>query len=58
MDCQERYFNTSLDTFQKEGTYQINVSSLNFSYLLCSLMIKFNLAFALTTAYRRVLGIL
>ena len=36
MDCQERYFNTSLDTFQQEGTYQINVSSLNFSYLLCS----------------------
>ena len=36
MDCQERHFNTSLDTFQQEGTYQINVSSLNFSYLLCS----------------------
>ena len=33
MDCQERYFNTSLDTFQKEGTYQINVSNLNLSYL-------------------------
>ena len=33
MDCQERYFNTSFDTFQQEGTYQINVSSLNFSYL-------------------------
>ena len=36
MDCQERHFNTSLDTFQQEGTYQINVSSFNFSYLLCS----------------------
>ena len=33
MDCQERYFNTSLNTFQQEGTYQINVSSLNSSYV-------------------------
>ena len=33
MDCQERYFNTSFDTFLQEGTYQINVSNLNLSYL-------------------------
>ena len=33
MDCQERYFNTSLDTFLQEGMYQINVSELNLSYL-------------------------
>ena len=33
MDCQKRYFNTSFNTFQQEGTYQINVSSLNFSYI-------------------------
>ena len=33
MDCQERYVNTSFDTFLQEGTYQINVSKLNLSYL-------------------------
>ena len=33
MDCQERYFNTSFDTFLQEGTYQIKVSNLNLSYL-------------------------
>ena len=33
MDCQKRFFNTSFNTFQQEGTYQINVSSVNFSYI-------------------------
>ena len=33
MDCLERYFNISFDTFLQEGTYQINVSNLNLSYL-------------------------
>ena len=33
MDCQERYFNTSFDTFLQEGTYHIKVSNLNLSYL-------------------------
>ena len=33
MDCQKRYFNTSFNTFQQEGTYQVNVSGLNFSYI-------------------------
>ena len=58
MDCQERYFNTSFDTFQQEGTYQINVSSLNFSYLFYNEMIMFLPSICLTNdiTYRRMLG--